>query len=309
MISAGIVLYYPNQDRLIENIRIIYCDVERIYLYNNGVSTELLTLLSKAPKVSILGDGNNIGLATALNRIMKAALLDGNKWVITYDQDSVSDCRLIQAYRGILNTPNVAIVCPEVIDKRRKYMEKQRVYKIESVVRCITSASCTRVEAWEDVGGFDDFLFIDLVDNDFCKRLKLKGWDILKLHDVILNQEYGNIEPKDKRTVERILKISNFIKRRFHMNYLAENIGKLSYKKNVSPFRVYYTNRNVIYLNKKFRNHGGIGYDCYRCRSYIGFQICFNLASLCRGKKKIEIFKAIVNGMKDGLQSQPKVLL
>lgn len=302
------MLYHPDQDRLLANIRAICCDVEHIYLYNNGASTELLTALCENHKVSVLGDGNNVGLASALNHIMRAACEDGSEWVITYDQDSVSDRRLIQAYNEMLDTPSAAIICPQVIDKRRKYMDEWKVHQIESVVRCITSGSCTRVEAWKDVGGFDDFLFIDLVDNDFCKRLKLKGWDILKRYDVILNQEYGDIVPKDKKTVDRIIKISNFVKRQFHMDYLAENIGKLSYRKNVSPLRVYYTNRNVIYLNKKFRNHGGIGYDCYRCRSYLGFQICFNLASFCRGKNKTKILKAIVNGMKAGIRSQPDVL-
>ena len=308
MISAGIVLYHPNCERLFENINIIRSDVDRVYLYDNGTPADLLDMLTKDPLVTILGDGNNIGLAKALNCIMKRACADGSRWVITYDQDSISDCRLIQEYRKLLDIPNLAIICPQVIDRRRKYMEEKRVHSIESVTRCITSASCTSVKAWEEVGGFDDFLFIDLIDNDFCKRLKLKDWDILRLNDVVLNQEYGNIEPKDKKTVDYILKVSSFIKRRLHMNYLAENIGKLSYKKNVSPLRVYYTNRNVIYLNKKFKKHGGIGYDCYRCRSYLGFQICFNLASLCRGKEKIKIFKAIVNGMKDGIKSSPKVL-
>lgn len=308
MISAGIVLYHPNRERLIENLNIIRRDVQKVYLYDNGAPADLLAMLAKDPVVTILGNGNNIGLAKALNCIMERACEDGCFWVVTYDQDSISDCRLIQEYRKLLDIPNIAIVCPQVIDKRRKYMEEKRVHSIESVTRCITSASCTNVKAWKEVGGFDEFLFIDLVDNDFCKRLKLKDWDILRLNDVVLNQEYGDIEPKDKKTVDCILKISGFMKRRLHMNYLAENIGKLSYKKNVSSLRVYYTNRNVIYLNKKFRNHGGIGYDCYRCRSYFGFQICFNLASICRGKKKMEILKAIVNGMKAGLKSRPEVL-
>ncbi len=308
MISAGVVLYHPNRERLFENISIIRHDVNRVYLYDNGTSADLLDILEKDPVVTILGDGNNIGLAKALNCIMERARADGSFWVVTYDQDSISDRRLIQEYRKLLDIPNVAIICPQVIDRRRRYMEEKRVHNIESVTRCITSASCTSVNAWEDIGGFDNFLFIDLVDNDFCKRLKLNGWDILKLNDVILNQEYGDIEPKDNKTADYILKVSDFVKRRLHINYLAENIGKLSYKKNVSPLRVYYTNRNVIYLNKKYKNYGGIGYDCYRCRSYLGFQICFNLASICRGQKKIKIIKAIMNGMNDGIKSSPEVL-
>ena len=152
------------------------------------------------------------------------------------------------------------------------------------------------------MGGFDEFLFIDLVDNDFCKRLKLCHWTILKLHNVILNQEFGDISLKSEKTVNLVMKISVFFKTKLKLNYLADNIGKLSYKKNVSPMRVYYTNRNIIYLNQKFKKYGGIGYDCYKCRSYLGFQICFNMSSLFRGTEKNKIMHAIFSGIRDGIK-------
>ena len=305
-ISAGIILFSPKIDRLRLNIDTIVNDVERIYVYNNGASEKTIEELSSNHKILVLGTGENIGIASAMNVIMEAAEKNGDQWVVTYDQDSISDVNLVHEYRNVIamHLNKVAIICPQVIDERRKYISADKTNEIESVSRCITSASCTNVEAWHSIGGFDDYLFIDLVDNDFCKRLKLNDWDIIKLHNVILNQEFGDIELKKTTTVEMIMKISNFVKNELGYSYLADNIGKLSYKKNVSPIRVYYTNRNVIYLNKKFKNYGGIGYDCYKCKSYLGFQICFNLASIVRGKNKFQIFKAIISGTKDGIKSQ-----
>lgn len=305
-ISAGIVLYKPILDRLKKNIEKIVDSVQSIYVYNNGADSQVIDAIRTYDKVIILGDGNNVGIATAMNKIMDFAMTRGDKWVITYDQDSVSDAKLVQEYRNVIamHMNNVAIICPQVIDERRKYISAEKTNEIESVSRCITSASCTNVDAWRSIGGFDDYLFIDLVDNDFCKRLKLNHWDIIKVHNVILNQEFGDIELKDDTTVEIIMKISNFVKNKLGYSNLAANIGKLSYKKNVSPTRVYYTNRNIVYLNKKFKNYGGIGYDCYKCKSYLGFQICFNLTSILRGKNKIQIFKAIISGTKDGIKSR-----
>lgn len=303
-ISAGIILFNPERERLLQNIKIISAQVEHIYVYHNEASESLITELRRNSRIVILGNGKNIGIASAMNQIMEAAEKDGQQWVITYDQDSVSETDLIAEYRKHLNHPNAAIICPQVIDERRKYMAVEKSDEIERVDTCITSGSCTRIDAWKEIGGFDDFLFIDLVDNDFCKRLTLNGWEILKLHNVILNQEFGDIELKGSTSVRRIVGISNFVRNRLHRPYLADNIGKLSYKKKVSPLRVYYTNRNVIYLNRKFAHHGEIGYDCYRCHSYFGFWLCFNLPSIIRGKSKGKIIKAIFSGVKDGQKAQ-----
>lgn len=310
-ISAGIILYKPDLRRLQLNIEIIIDSVDSIFVYDNGSDRHVLDALNSYKKVVILGNGKNVGIATAMNRIMEAAIEAGSEWVITYDQDSVSESILVDEFKKVIsmNLSRVAIICPQVIDERRRYMVANKSNEIESVVRCITSASCTNLIAWKSIDGFDDYLFIDLVDNDFCKRLKLHGWNILKLHNVILNQEFGSIEIKDEKTVQRIMKISNLARKSFKSDYLADNIGKLSYRKNVSPMRVYYSNRNVIYLNQKFKNYGGIGYDCYKCNSYLGFQICFNAASLVRGKQKLKILRAIVTGIIDGHKSKKSCIV
>ena len=65
--------------------------------------------------------------------------------------------------------------------------------------------------------------------------------------------------------------------------------------------RVYYTCRNIIYLNKKFKDYGGIGYkDNYNCHTFFGFIICFVLPSILRADKKIEVIKAVKRGFREG---------
>lgn len=307
-IAAGIILFKPNLHRLLDNIKIIAGELEAIYLYNNGCEEKQLKQIKKvADNIIILGDGKNIGIAEAMNQIISSAKSVGIQWVITYDQDSISDKDMINKYRSALNLDNAAIICPQVIDKRRMYMTKNSKKTVEKVQRCITSASCTNVKAWDDVNGFDEFLFIDLVDNDFCKKIILNGWNIYRINSIVLDQEFGNIQLKNSRTVNVIIKISDWVRKLTKNDYLAGNIGKLSYKKNVSPMRVYYTNRNVLYLNKKYKEYGGIGYDCYKCKSYFGFQIVFNLASFLRGKDKLAILQAVFKGIRDGLKSSPEV--
>ena len=167
---------------------------------------------------------------------------------------------------------------------------------VEKIQMCITSGSCTNVKIWKQLGGFDDWLFIDLVDNDYCKRVVLSGYEILKLNNVILNHQYGDILPRSKYVERFFLKIGSHLQ--------CENIAKLSFVRNVNPLRVYYENRNVIYLNKKYKKYGGIGYENHHCKTYLGFMIVFSLYSFLIGREKTKILGAIFHGVKDGLNKE-----
>ena len=123
-IAAGIILFNPDSERLSDNIDAIYKDVDKIYIYNNSADKDLVEGLQLKEKVVLLGKGENIGIASAMNAIFKQAKLDTIDWVVTFDQDSVSSGTLIDSYRKAINThKKVAIFCPQVIDLRRKYME------------------------------------------------------------------------------------------------------------------------------------------------------------------------------------------
>ncbi len=304
MIWAGVVLYNPTLDRFIQNMEIVIDKVDGIIIYDNGsdlsVKKYIKSIITK--NVIFLGDGNNKGIAFALNEIMKTAKDKGADWVITLDQDSIISEDFISHLRKRIEFNKhikLAIICPAIVDKRRIFPANKVVIDNKNdheVNMCITSGSCTNIAAWEDVNGFDDYLFIDLVDNDFCKRLKARNWVILKMGGVTLDQEFGNIKPKSERVVNFYRKICSLIPNK----KLAILISKLAYTKQVSPVRVYYTNRNIIYLNNKLKEIGGIGYESYSVNSYLGFLLFFDLPSIFRSKDKTRVIKAIYRGIIDG---------
>lgn len=304
MIFAGVVLYYPNLVRLKANIEKLFNQVKGIIFYDNGCDEAVKEYIKNIDKGLVFwtGTGVNEGMAKALNVIMKTAENEGVDWVITMDQDSILPANYVEAINRRAISDDIAIVCPKVIDKRRVFsINDLTSTKDEFVKKCITSASCTRVQAWNYVGGFDEFLFIDLVDNDFCKRLQIVGFRILKINEICLDQEFGEIELKSPWIVESIMKICTIIPSK----KLAANFSKLSYKKKVYPMRIYYTNRNILYLNKKLKRYGGIGYESYNCNSYVGFIICFIIPSFLRAKEKRKVLKAIIRGIMDGISVRP----
>lgn len=293
-IAVGIVLYNPELSVLKKNLMALKDKTDFIVLFDN--SDKEIEDIDFDSNVKYVHEGSNKGIAYALNKIMTLAQEEGYEWVITYDQDSIISDTYFDSINKYIHMDNVAIFCPSVIDKRRKYMKLEKEKGISKEEFCITSASCTSVKAWQDVGGYDDWLFIDLVDNDFCKRLRINNWDIIRIKDEVLIQQFGNISAKPYYIEKMWLYLGKLLKN--------DNIAKLSYRKVVYPMRVYYTNRNIIYLNKKFEYYGGIGYSNYNCKSFFGFLICFSLASVVRGKNKVEILKAVFKGLKDGKEKQ-----
>lgn len=290
-IAAGIVVYNPDDEiRFLQCIESALSQVEKVYIFDNSTEKKQLNLSQNVTYMSL---GRNVGIAYALNHIMRIAKKEGFEWVITLDQDSILPNNTIFEYtKYIKENDRLAIICPQVIDTRRVYMEIEKKHEIQYIEECITSASCTSINAWETVGGFDEWLFIDLVDNDFCKRLIVSGFKILRINSVVLNQEFGRITPKSLKKQEFWIQMSKIFRNK--------NIAKFSYIKYVDPIRVYYTNRNIIYVNRKLKKYGKTAYNNYNCKGYIGFLICFSLPSLLRAQNKKKVFKAIIQGIVDG---------
>ena len=277
-IAAGIVVYNPQIDRLEDCINQLRGQVECIILYDN--STEDNGISSAFDNVIYMTSHKNIGIASALNKIFLKGKELGYDWIITMDQDTIVPTNLVSEFTKHLNINDVAIVCPQVVDKRRVYLETDKVEsELSEVDFCITSASCTNLKIWDSVGRFDDYLFIDFV---------------------VIDQEFGDIKLKATVWVNFYLMLSKLLHNR--------NIAKLTYRKKVSPFRVYYVHRNLLYLNKKFKKYGGIGYENFYCHTFLGFLLYFSLPSFVRGQNKFKILKAILQGLYDGYKSQAIII-
>ena len=72
---AGIVLYNPDLGRLKENIESICKQVDKVILIDNGSDNirEIEDLIKKYLNCILLKNGENMGIAYALNQILKYA--------------------------------------------------------------------------------------------------------------------------------------------------------------------------------------------------------------------------------------------
>ncbi len=295
-VMAGIVLYNSDYDRMIDCLSSLCRQVEQIIIIDNSPSPlppDNIETIETLYNSKYIFSVENLGMAGAMNKIMELAEEKRCAWVLTMNADSIVPSNMIETFRERFSDKTIGIICPQIIDKRRKYMSADPNKENEYISMCITSGACTRVKAWRQVGGFDTWLFVDLLDNDISKRMILNGWKIYQINSVILDQEFGEITAKSKRAESFWLAVGRVLHN--------ENFAKFSYRKIVRPNRVYYTCRNIVYLNKKYKNYGGIGYrENYNCKTFAGFLICFVLPSILRAAKKGELVKAVIKGFQDG---------
>lgn len=281
MIIGGIVLYNPDVERLLENIKAIYLQVDLVVLVDNGsnsFSQISNVIIEQYEDITFIKNPVNIGIASALNQLMRFGLDNGAEWVLTLDQDSVCPNDIIKNYLKYTDIQNIGIICPIINDRSFGYVNNgiQQEVDYSYIDVCITSASLTSVKAWNDVGGFDETMFIDGVDTDFCLSLKEHGYRIIQCNGVSLLHEIG------------------------HNSKIVSILGHVQVVFNHSAFRYYYICRNIIYNNRKHR-----GNRPSPLRGLITVLFRFLLVLVYENNKIVKS-KAIIKGLIAGFKSPIK---
>ena len=149
--------------------------------------------------------------------------------MVSLDQDSVCPddyWNKIKDFRDIL--PNIGIVAPVICDRNVGIVGHNPKGQYGIVNTCITSGACVRMKAWEEVGGYDEKMFIDSVDFEFCYRVRKMGYFVIQTREVILEHSLGDA---------KLVRVGFFQKK----------------VKKRSAFRYFYIAQNEIYYPKKHK--------------------------------------------------------
>jgi rhamnosyltransferase len=268
---ACIVTFNPDIESLKTNINAIVFQVQKLYIVDNCSSNvneirQVISSLNSYDKIVLLCEPNNKGIASALNIACRKALSEGFGWILTLDQDSVCPENLVEKLAVYVSREN-AIISPNIIYKNNEsFANINNDSDFTEVCWTITSSSLTNLDAWAKIGGFDDALFIDGVDYDFCTRLKKAGYKIIKVFSVRLLHELGSLKCKSI-------------------------LGHTVYVTNHSPWRRFYMARNVVYLDKKLGEHRRITYIMKMILKVLFFE-----------HHKVENFRYIMKGAISGMK-------
>ena len=196
-ICAGIVLYNPSIKQLEKNINAIFEQVEAVLLVDNNSDNinEINRIIKKYPNCHIIENKKNLGIAKALNQLCSKAYKDHYEWILTLDQDTICPNNLIEEMSKYTGRKDVGIICPAVHYsglKNKKNRKDQDSEPETTVVKaCMTSASLTRLDVWKEVKGFRNDYFIDFVDNEYCLKIKIKGYKVLRVNKCCISHQLG----------------------------------------------------------------------------------------------------------------------
>lgn len=169
-ILAVVVLYYPvkNTEDIIANFQ---SEVDDVLIVDNT--------------------RNNIGVAAALNQGLQHAIDKGYDWLLTMDQDSEFEAgalKILKEFAFNCND-NIAIVSPfHFVKKTPKRADA------EEVPFTMTSGNLLRVSSAKTAGMFEEKLFIDSVDNEYCLRLRKHGFKVVRINNSILKHQLGTLK-------------------------------------------------------------------------------------------------------------------
>ena len=276
-----IVCYWPNLNRLKLLCQTLWSDGCRIILLDNSETPSISEAELEVP-VHLCSFLQNTGLAHAQNVGIEKALKKGAKVIVFFDQDSTISSGFVKEIITPIRLGCPDIVAPLSIDDltgvalRTLRMSQlgllTEVYCDESMLPCevdivISSGTAVTAEVFAVAGLFDEALFIDHVDTEWCLRCRKLGIPIRIVPSAVMHHRIGN-------------------------NVISEGPFTILVH---SPLRCYFQIRNSIYL---FRKHHIPLF--FSVREFVS--IVISRALLLRHvDNKISYIRAYALGIRDGL--------
>ncbi len=238
-VAAVCILYNPGNE-VIENIMSYVKNVEILYVYDNSEKQNkiLIEELKKIENVIYITSGMNDGIAKAINITGKMAIKAGMDWLVTFDQDSYAEKRMFEQMKKYANSSlcsnDIGIIAPSCSYNTREIHGNYSMY-YSYFDKVMQSGAMNNLSILETTGGYDENLFIDQVDYEYCVRIRLFGYKIIKINNALLKHNVND------------------------ENVEIKNIdGCKIYINKYSGSRYYYIYRNNRYLARKYQDKDDI---------------------------------------------------
>ena len=197
-VCAIIVCYQPDPSRLAALVHACLKEAATVVLVNNDTPSSLECVPMSEGAVHRIEVQGNIGLAAAQNLGVRWAASQGFGYLLFFDQDSVPRAHLISTLVTAFDAEEatgkpVAAVGPSLIDGRdgaNTPFVRFHLWGVERIHptmepgarECdflISSGMLTTVRRFMAIGPWENELFVDNVDMEWCFRARSRGYRCL----------------------------------------------------------------------------------------------------------------------------------
>jgi rhamnosyltransferase len=192
-------LYYP--DINIDRLKKLASHLHTLFLLDNTPDSVHYVTGIENTNIVYIKYRHNYGLSKAFNLCLKNNVFNDDDYIIFFDQDSEVKEELIQTlindYETLSNQGHkIGCIGPAyyethqnkiMMPKLKKNIDSH-VYAVKSIM---TSAMLTTYKTLENVGWWNERIFLDLADWDLCWRLQQQGMLCCMTGNTVLTHTLG----------------------------------------------------------------------------------------------------------------------
>jgi rhamnosyltransferase len=213
-VSAIVVTFHPRKEHL-QNLTKVRAQVDLLIVVDNGsAETELAQIRTRSEELGfrLIENGDNLGIAAALNIGVREVQQSGCRWVALFDQDSVITdgfiATMIAEFEAYSREQRIMQIIPRYLDPETGVERPVCRFSDGGVFLTITSGSLFPIKAFDECGLFQENLFIYCVDDDYSLRIRKNGFFIGVSKKAVLLHQSGH--PTSARLFGRTFTTRNY---------------------------------------------------------------------------------------------------
>jgi len=185
----AVITYNPDlkfKDRVKRYVEI----ADKTIIVDNGSVEDISQYIPKElnEHFIVVKSPQNKGIAWGLNQGALYAKKHGFPYLLTFDQDSLPIQEILNCYANVLRCISGVGLVGTSFTEKEVMMPSYVTYRSQKTL--ITSGTLHRVSIFDEVGLYDEQLFIDSVDFDFVLRVK-KKFHVLRVNEALIHHELG----------------------------------------------------------------------------------------------------------------------
>jgi rhamnosyltransferase len=198
-VCAVIITFRPNAEAL-ANLAKVRPQVQDLVVVDNGSSAEALDPFREASgdlHFTLIENGENLGIAAALNIGVAWAKSQRYPFIVLFDQDSTITSgfihNMLATYCDFPHRDRLAIVTPSQIEKSTGRARLFETLPDGGPLVAITSGSLMPTRIFDICGFFEEDLIIDCVDHEYCLRARSRGYTLAQSAHAVLRVSVGAV--------------------------------------------------------------------------------------------------------------------